>query len=317
MPDVEPCETALRLYRTALVEGSLPAEAGRPCLVALRLMSVRPTEPEVLHPVPPTAAAVSVLRPLREEKDRLHRAERSLQAAFAQFGAVYNEARSREEPAFTLLVGGTAISDTLEAAVDACQEELLTAQPGGGRPVEHLVDALDRDVRLLARGVRQRTIYQHTVRVHQPTLAYIEQVVSAGAEVRTLAEVFERVIICDRKAAFIPVSDDRGNAALEIRHPAVVRFLTRSFERDWARCIPVDDQSITNRPSSIMSDTQRTILRAIAAGETDESIARKLGMSRRSVAVHVRRASEQLGSRSRGQLGYLIATSGVLEGPPD
>lgn len=36
-------------------------------------------------------------------------------------------------------------------------------------------------------------------------------------------------------------------------------------------------------------------------------------MSRRSVAEHVRRVSEQLGSRSRAQLGYLVATSGLLE----
>lgn len=49
-------------------------------------------------------------------------------------------------------------------------------------------------------------------------------------------------------------------------------------------------------------------------GETDESIARRLGMSRRSVAEHVRRVSERLGSNSRAQLGYLVATSGLLSG---
>ncbi|MEV6395111.1 LuxR C-terminal-related transcriptional regulator [Streptomyces sp. NPDC051907] len=277
-------------------------------------MSERSSEPGVAYPVPPTAAAVSVLRPLREQLDEHRRAERSLRAAFSQFDAVYNEARRQEEPPFTLLLGGTAITNTLEAAVDDCREELLTAQPGGGRPVEHLVDALDRDMRLLSRGTRQRTIYQHTVRAHPPTLAYIEQVVAAGAEVCTLAEVFERVIICDREVAFIPVSDDRGAAALEVRHPAVVRFLTQTFERDWARAIAVDEQSAAHKPSAVISDTQRTILQAIVSGETDESIARRLGMSRRSVAVHVRKVSEQLGSRSRGQLGYLIATSGVLDG---
>jgi DNA-binding NarL/FixJ family response regulator len=281
----------------------------------LRLLSERPTEPGVVHPVPPTAAAVSVFRPLRERMDRFRRTEQSLQAAFAQFDAVYNDTRLGEEPAFTLLVGESTIGDALEAAVDACREELLTAQPGGGRPVEHLVGALDRDMRLLSRGTLQRTIYQHTVRAHQPTLAYIEQVVAAGAEVCTLAEVFERVIICDREVAFIPASDDRGAAALEIRQPAVVRFLAQTFDRDWARSIPVDEQSLAHRPSAVISDTQRAILQAIVAGETDESIARKLGMSRRSVAVHVRRASEELGSRSRGQLGYLIATSGILGTP--
>ncbi|MBQ0982562.1 LuxR C-terminal-related transcriptional regulator [Streptomyces sp. NPDC057486] len=79
----------------------------------------------------------------------------------------------------------------------------------------------------------------------------------------------------------------------------------------------MDEQSLVHRRSAVISDTQHAILQAIVAGETDKSIACKLGMSRRSVAVHVRCASEELGSRSRsrGQLGYLIATSGVLDTP--
>jgi hypothetical protein len=36
-------------------------------------------------------------------------------------------------------------------------------------------------------------------------------------------------------------------------------------------------------------------------------------MSRRSVAEHVRKVSQQLQSTSRAQLGYLLATSGLLE----
>ncbi|MET7305832.1 LuxR C-terminal-related transcriptional regulator [Streptomyces sp. NPDC005571] len=67
------------------------------------------------------------------------------------------------------------------------------------------------------------------------------------------------------------------------------------------------------RSSVIMSDLQRTILLAVVGGETDASIARRLGMSRRSVAEHMRKASEQLGSNSRAQLGYLLATSGLLD----
>lgn len=40
-------------------------------------------------------------------------------------------------------------------------------------------------------------------------------------------------------------------------------------------------------------------------------------MSRRSVAEHVRKVSQQLDSNSRAQLGYLLATSGLLAGPDD
>ncbi|MEU0009341.1 LuxR C-terminal-related transcriptional regulator [Streptomyces sp. NPDC006314] len=269
-----------------------------------------------MEPVPPHAAAFAVLQPLQEELTAMRRKERSLMAAFSLFEEVYTDTRRGEQQPFTLHRGEAAINGALVAAVDTCQEELLTAQPGGGRRADDLAQALERDMRLLARGTRQRTVYQHTVRHHRPTLAYISQITEAGAEVRTLAEVFERLIICDRKVAFIPVSDDRGTAALEVRHPAMVRFLARSFDRDWKRSIPVEDPDSALRPRVIVSDIQRTILQAVVSGETDESIARRLGMSRRSVAEHVRKVSEHLGSGSRAQLGYLLATSGFLPDGP-
>ncbi|MFF5703100.1 LuxR C-terminal-related transcriptional regulator [Streptomyces sp. NPDC012794] len=53
-------------------------------------------------------------------------------------------------------------------------------------------------------------------------------------------------------------------------------------------------------------------MRLLVAGHTDEAIARRLGTSRRTVAAHVSRIAATLQSRSRAQLGYLIATSGLL-----
>ncbi|MFE3943172.1 hypothetical protein ACFXPV_15060 [Streptomyces sp. NPDC059118] len=49
-------------------------------------------------------------------------------------------------------------------------------------------------------------------------------------------------------------------------------------------------------------------------GPIEAAIARRLGMSRRSVTEHMRRVSEQPGSNCRAQLGCLVATSGLLSG---
>ncbi|MER6103869.1 LuxR C-terminal-related transcriptional regulator [Streptomyces sp. NPDC001832] len=236
----------------------------------------------------------------------------SAQAAFAALSEAYAGARGDRQEAVTLLTGGSLISSALEAAVAACSEELMTAQPGGGREPHLLAEARERDVRLLSRSVRQRTIYQHTVRSHPATMSYIEEVAEAGAQVRTLTEVFERMIICDRKVAFIPVSEERSIAALRITHPGLVRFLAQFFENAWDRAVPVVPRAAPVRSPEITSDIQRAILRAIVSGETDDCIARRLGMSRRSVAEHVRKVSQQLASSSRAQLGYLLATSSLL-----
>ncbi|MGP8298554.1 LuxR C-terminal-related transcriptional regulator [Streptomyces inhibens] len=293
-------------------EGTVCREAAPPCLRALGLVAEDPRSPGVTTPVPPETAAFAALRPIEEAIADQQRTYRSVQAALSAFGRTYDDARKRERPTLTVLTGATVISNALEAAVDGCREALLTAQPGGGRPEHLLGEALERDVRMLARGVRQRTIYQHTVRSHHPTLAYIEKVTAAGAEVHTLAEVFERMIICDREVAFIPTSEERSDSALQIRHPALLRFLTALFDNAWARSVPVDPGGVPARSPLITSDVQRAILQAVVSGETDDSIARRMGMSRRSVAKHISRVSAQLGSGSRAQLGYLLATSGLL-----
>ncbi|MFE7180922.1 response regulator transcription factor [Streptomyces erythrochromogenes] len=61
-----------------------------------------------------------------------------------------------------------------------------------------------------------------------------------------------------------------------------------------------------------LDDLQRTILRAMVEGETDERIARRIGLSRRTVVSHIRKVAERFGSNSRAQLGYLLAGSGLL-----
>ncbi|MFJ7325461.1 LuxR C-terminal-related transcriptional regulator [Streptomyces cyaneofuscatus] len=312
-----PCAPARDRYSSALSAGTLPHADVPDCLWKLSLVRECPESPDSVEIVPPEAAAWSVLGPMEEELARRRGELLSAQATFAALSEAYADARRDREPPVTLLTGGGLISSALEAAVAGCREELLTAQPGGGRAPHLLEEARGRDVRLLARGVRQRTIYQHTVRSHQATMSYIEEITEAGAQVRTLTEVFERMIICDREVAFIPLSDDRSVAALRVTHPGLVRFLAQFFENAWDRAVPVVPRTAPARSPEITSEIQRAILRAIVSGETDDSVARRLGMSRRSVAEHVRKVSQQLASGSRAQLGYLLATSSLLSAEGD
>ncbi|MFF9506438.1 LuxR C-terminal-related transcriptional regulator [Streptomyces sp. NPDC014724] len=306
------CDTALAAYRRALTEGSLPADDVPRCLSGLHLMVEDRDSPGYLIPVPPETASFDALGPIEETIARQRRTLRSARAALAVFEGLYADVHRLEQPALTRLSGAAVIGKALDAGVAGCREEVRTAQPGGGRPAHTLEVALRRDLRNLRRGIRQRTIYQHTVRSDRTTLAYIERVTTEGAEVRTLAEVVDRIIVFDRNLAFVPYSDE-PHSALRIRHPSLVRFLVRHFDEAWARSVPVRPERVPLRTPVVTSDLQRAILQAVVGGETDESIARRIGMSRRSVAEHVRRVSEQLGSNSRAQLGYLIATSGLLE----
>ncbi|MFJ6757583.1 LuxR C-terminal-related transcriptional regulator [Streptomyces sp. NPDC091273] len=311
----EICPDGLRYYADLLGE-RVPSGDCPPCLLGLGL--VRRLPDGSLAPVPPRLAAGAHVDRLERAIEEKRNALEAVRTSISRAQEVYLDSHDRTDahPVRTVRGPGT-ITATLAAAVQSCQDELLTAQPGGGRPEKTLGEALPSDLAALGRGVRQRTIYEHTVRSHQPTLAYVEQISQAGGEVRTLDEVFDRLIICDRRIAFVPdPGAERSQVALAIEHPGVVRYLAGIFEHTWQRAAPLRDAPGGRLPAELTDDVRRTILRHMVNGHTDEAIAARLGMSPRSVSNHMRWAAELFGSRSRAQLAYLIARSGFLDERP-
>ncbi|MFD0372169.1 LuxR C-terminal-related transcriptional regulator [Streptomyces sp. NPDC059071] len=265
-------------------------------------------------PVTPAIAAGRTLAPLEHTLAEGRRRLDALTKSFETAEAVYTEARAGGPQCSTVLRGAAEIAETIDVAVGLCKAELLTAQPGGRRPPEILETVVRRNLELLSRGVSQRTLYQHAVWNHPPTADYIRTVAEAGGSIRTVDEMFDRVIICDRTVAFIPTLSDSPDEALEVRDPHVVRYLANVFEYAWARGTPVDPAA-GKRPEIVVSELEQSIVRFLVAGHTEEKIARGLGISRRTVAEYISRISRRLGSVSRAQLGYLIATKGLLPEP--
>ncbi len=309
----ELCERGLERYRDALTAGAVAADQVPDCLVGLGLLRSLPDDPGSLTPVPPDLAAASLSRPIKRAIMGHEETLMAIRDTMAGAQAVYAESQQGGSTSVQVLSGASEIGAALEEAVQSCREELLTAQPNGGRSPELLAEALPRDLALAARGVKQRTLYQHTVRAHGPTLSYIERVVAAGAEVRTLDEVFERLIVCDNRTAFVPGPYDRSQSALVIRHPSIIDYLIKGFEQAWGRAAAVGEAPSRLRPPPLTNETRRAVLRLMVEGYTDEAIAGRLGISRRTVGTHVQKTSEVLGSRSRAQLAYLIAQTDLLD----
>ncbi|MFB7269750.1 LuxR C-terminal-related transcriptional regulator [Streptomyces sp. NPDC056244] len=305
------CEVGLLQYREAVSVGSIAADSVTPCITALGLLEPAADDAGHLIPVPPSVAAGRALAPIEKEVAARRQHLLHLTESFQTAEEVFTSARKGELPSSTVLRGGELIARTIDASVAACRSELLTAQPGGRRPPEILESVAQRNLNLLARGIRQRTLYQHSVWSHPPTVEYIRKVAEAGGEIRTVDEMFDRLIICDREVAYIPTKPDYSDEALEVRDPAIVWFLTNLFEYAWARGTPVEP-NMKNRPRVVVSEIEQSIIRFLVAGHTEEKVARGLGISRRTVAEYISRISRQLGSVSRAQLGYLIAIHGLL-----
>ncbi|AUG78188.1 hypothetical protein CFP65_3392 [Kitasatospora sp. MMS16-BH015] len=218
------------------------------------------------------------------------------------------------------LVGRPAIDAEIGAALDGAEHEVLTAQPDGPRPGAGPAEATEAVRSLLSRQVAMRTLYRHSSRFDEPTKEYVRVVTRLGAQVRTLPEFFDQVVIVDRAVAFIPSSDappgapageDRTQAAM-VTDRSVVRFLADTFDRTWDRAarFPFHPGSAAQAAAEVIPAVRQAICKLLVEGRSDREIARRLGLSQRSLQSHVARLKEEFGARHRFQLGYLMGFDG-------
>ncbi|MER5833482.1 helix-turn-helix transcriptional regulator [Streptomyces sp. NPDC002130] len=312
-PITELCEAGGRLYTTALRTGRVArveAESA-PCLVELALLHPDPDDPAWLRPVPPALALAQHLHPLEREITERRRLSVQLADTFEPFMALGIQGTATSD-SITVLEGGERINAALNLATAQCRTELLTVQPSDRVSERSLLRSLERDKPLIDRGVKVRSLYQHTARYNPEKLAYVARLSEGKVEYRTIDELVERLIICDETVAFIPARDDQ-QVALELRHPGLVRYLIKVFEYLWDRAVPMSTGAPYEVASDGITEIQHSIAKLLVEGHVDEAIARRLGMNVRTCRAHIAKLASALGSGSRAQLGYLIARSGMLK----
>ncbi|WP_338781845.1 helix-turn-helix transcriptional regulator [Streptomyces sp. DG1A-41] len=312
-PITELCEAGSRLYTTALRAGRVArADAeSAPCLVELALLHPDPDDPTWLRPVPPIVALAQHLHPIEREITERRRLSVQLADTFEPFMAMGIQATATSD-SITVLEGGERINAALNLATAQCQTELLTVQPSDRVSERSLLRSLERDKPLIERGVKVRSLYQHTARYNPEKLSYVARLSDGKVEYRTIDELVERLIICDETVAFIPARDDQ-QVALELRHPGLVRYLVKVFEYLWDRAVPMSTGAPYEAASDGITEIQHSIAKLLVEGHVDEAIARRLGMNVRTCRAHIAKLASALGSGSRAQLGYLIAKSGMLK----
>ncbi|MGZ4455038.1 MAG: LuxR family transcriptional regulator, partial [Nocardioides sp.] len=137
----------------------------------------------------------------------------------------------------------------------------------------------------------------------------VSAVTARGAEVRTLDEFFNRIIVVDRRLAIIPGRSGL-TVALAVREPSLVAYLVDIFERHWERARP-----FTNRETSMMKDIaaeQRAMtIRMLIEGHADPASAKRLGVSTRTYAGYIADLKEEYEAETRFQLGYTMGRLGV------
>jgi hypothetical protein len=260
-------------------------------------------------PEDPSTVQSRVVSPLSQQAAQL--LEESSQWARA-FGSLSQSWRrsplSQARGPFTYL-HTEAIGPFLAGLVSEVEEEMLTAQPQAGRDAASLAAAALRDTAALERGIAMRTLYQHSARRSAFTAKYVAAVTERGAEVRTLDEFFNRMIVVDRRVAVIPASDDL-TSAVAVREPSVVTYLVDIFERTWERARPFTNRETTTM-RGIAAEQRAMTIRMLIEGHSDPVSAKRLGVSPRTYAGYVADLKAEYEQETRFQLGYAMGQAGV------
>lgn len=286
-------------------------------LLELRLLKRSATRPGMLLAGLPEAAAAELLAPAEREIEQRRREIETTRQRLAAFQFAYEQAK------FTSGSVGGGVQrltdlDEVRAVItelaDGATEEILTSQPGGARKDDVLKESLARTERVLARGVRMRTLYQHTAQFSTVTVEYVDHVSRLGAEIRTLGDGFMRMLAFDQTAAVIAMRDSDAGCML-LRDPSLVDFAIGAFERAWTSATPFPENYSQERVLAISEDMKLSIVRLLVQGLEDRAIARRMGMSLRTCQRHVSDIMDKLGARSRLHAGFLIHELGLDLGP--
>ncbi|WP_327304968.1 helix-turn-helix transcriptional regulator [Streptomyces sp. NBC_01298] len=262
--------------------------------------------------VSPRAAVARTLAPLalrvRETHDEMDRLRGRLEELLPSYEAATDLRDRGGANALELVTDPAALQDLIGELTASAGTEVLTCHPGGGRSTATLEGAVVRDEAMLARGVRMRTLYQHTARYSRPTAAYVERVTALGSQVRTVGDGLMRMILVDRHTGLMEVRDDI-KAALVVREPNVVQFMVQTFERCWSEAEPFSTTIGPEQARSISDELRQTIVRLLAEGLEDKVIARRLGMSERTCQRHIAEIMRAVGAKSRFQAGFLLSAT--------
>jgi DNA-binding CsgD family transcriptional regulator len=196
--------------------------------------------------------------------------------------------------------------------VGIVRHEHLAMQPEPAYDAESARPAVSMDRTLLSRGVRMRVIGVPALDGGDVLAAHGRRADEPRPDYREVTDVPAKLIVMDRRVAFMPVTaDNLEHGYLEITQDAVVSALVTLFERHWVAAGPSREQGMSRLS---LSAREQALVALLAHGHTDATAAEAMHVSRRTVSNTLRDLMDRLGVENRFQLGLAIGALGV--GPP-
>jgi DNA-binding CsgD family transcriptional regulator len=258
----------------------------------------------------PAEVLVRMLEETADESDRATARMRAIADAMPFLSATGARPRPGDvhdvAPLDGELSSGGDVPSLLRALLLQSKGDLLQLRPDQWR---HAGTSAGHELvgTLISSGRRMRTI--HPVQALHDAPDTLQARAAAGEEVRLLPEVPTRMLLIGHTHAVLPeplgfVDEPRSL----IRQRGIVDALVLWFEELWDRAVPLPAPGA----GTDGTDVRRFLLQELAGGAQDEQIARRLGISLRTVRRRVAELLTELGADSRFQAGVEAARRGWL-----
>ncbi|MET8042617.1 helix-turn-helix transcriptional regulator [Micromonospora sp. NPDC005215] len=181
------------------------------------------------------------------------------------------------------------------------------------RPEGRLLETLDTAV--LSPEISVRYVFLDSVRKDQAAAPAVSRLVSSAAQARTAPFLPPSMTIFDKRVAIIDADQARPQeGSFVLDSPGPVAALCALFDGIWQQAHPFCEPVVATDERRTRQEVAVTEL--LAAGYTDEVIARRLGVSVRTARRTVAELMKRLRASSRFQAGVRAAERGWLSWVP-
>ncbi|GIM81755.1 hypothetical protein Sar04_03790 [Salinispora arenicola] len=278
-------------------------------LAEMKLVHASWQDPHRLVPVSPSVGLRLLLASAESDVDRHREKLEQTRAAVAALVEAQDAARTRE--GVVRLEGLDALHGRITELAALARTEMSVLKPGGGNHPGGVDATRHLDEKILRRGLLLRSVFQESVRGHSASFGYVRSLARLGAQTRTVPAVPQMMFTFDDQVALVPLDpSDPSEGALEMRSPGAVATARALFEQVWVSATPIEQTSrrCGGRPIPL----ERVLLELLAEGHTDQTAARRLDCSLRTVRRMMAQIMAELNARSRFQAGLRVAENGWL-----
>jgi DNA-binding NarL/FixJ family response regulator len=272
--------------------------------------------PDEVDPIEPDTALLGLLA---RQRDQLRTQQETLSDVLNAAESLMERYRPTVQRESAEIEVDLVISDERKRQTLAEFNASITAATGSMHPgplpaSDVLSQSIKADEELVRRGIKVRAIYSQSVDSAPRQRKYLAQLSATGVEVRLAPQIPFDLLIADTHTAFLTANPENpSEAAIVVRGSALIRSYVALFEDCWLRSVPYSSQAAgTFDQDGELTDQHRTTMRLLANGLTDERIARKLGVSLRTVSRLVSEIMRYLQADSRFQAGVLAVTHGLV-----